>query len=587
VDTFLADRSPDAAEKLVERLLASPHYGERMAQQWLDLARCADTNGYRLDNHRDMWLYRDWVIAAFNANKPFDAFTIEQLAGDLLPGATVAQRVATGFHRNTMVNFGNGSDPREYLAKAVIDRVSTTASVWLGSTLACAQCHDHKYDPFTQRDFYRFYAFFNNVPEKGLDGDKGSPVPILRVPSPEQEAQLAALRRDLAQLDARSQPREFARLKQTEADLLQSIPTAMVMEEMARPRMTRVLLRGDYLSEGEVVTPGVPASLPPLRPGAPANRLGLARWLIDPANPLTSRVAVNRAWQLFFGTGLVRTADDFGSQGEPPSHPELLDWLAAEFIASGWDVKALHRLIVTSATYRQSSRVSAEQRARDPHNRLLARGPRFRLDAEAVRDNALAISGLLHRTIGGPSVRPYQPAGLWEQVAVGGNYSSQTYAQSKGRDLYRRGLYTYWKRSLPHPSLVAFDAPSREACTVVRSRTNTPLQALVLLNDPTYLEAARALAQRTLCEGGAAPGDRLTYAFRLCTARRPTAQELAILTRILDQQLLTYRQDRASAEALSRVGESERAGGLDARELGAWTAVANVLLNLDETISKE
>jgi hypothetical protein len=589
VDAFLNDPSPTAYEKVVDRLLASPHYGERLALHWLDLARFADTNGYRLDNHRDVWKWRDWVIAAFNRNRPFDQFTVEQLAGDLLPHATLDQKVATGFHRNTMVNFGNGSDPQEYLSKAVSDRVATTATVWLGSTLACAQCHDHKYDPFTQKDYYRLYAFFNNVPEKGLDGEKANPVPSLQVPDADQKRRLATVRRELARRRVRGIPNntEYERLRKAEADLLDRIPSAMVMQEMPKPRPTRVLLRGDYLSEGEMVMPDVPASLPPMPRGAPANRLGLARWLTDPAHPLTSRVTVNRFWQLYFGAGLVRTVDDFGSQGEAPSHPELLDWLATEFIASGWDIKHVQKIIVLSATYRQSSRLTADLKERDPHNRLLARGPRFRLDAETVRDNALAVSGLLTRCLGGPSVRPYQPVGLWEQVALGGNYSSQTYVPSHGADLYRRGLYTYVKRSMPHPSLAAFDAPIRETCTVSRARTNTPLQALVLLNDPTYLEASRALAQRVLRQGSPENGARVRYAFRLCTGRFPEAGELRTLMRVLGQQLRIYRHDRQAAKELTSLGESQRPADLDVAELAAWTALGNLLLNLDETMTKE
>ncbi|HKB35724.1 MAG TPA: PSD1 and planctomycete cytochrome C domain-containing protein, partial [Gemmataceae bacterium] len=363
IDAFLADQRPDAYERVVDRLLASPHHGERMAQHWLDLARYADTNGYRLDNHRDVWRWRDWVIDAFNANMPFDQFTIEQLAGDLLPRPTLEQRIATGFHRNTMVNFGNGSDPKEYLARAVMDRVATTGTVWLGTTFGCVQCHDHKYDPFTQKDYYRLFAFFNNVPEKGLDGERSNPVPSIQAPTREQAHKLAILQQQraglAASLPALRSPllatpffRRLDELKTAESELLRAVPSAMVMEEMPRPRTTRVLLRGDYLNEGEVVTPGVPASLPPLKRGLPANRLDLARWLVDSENPLTARVTVNRLWQFHFGTGLVRTGDDFGSQGEPPSHPELLDWLATEFVRSGWDLKAMHRLIVTSATYR-------------------------------------------------------------------------------------------------------------------------------------------------------------------------------------------------------------------------------------------
>jgi hypothetical protein len=359
------------------------------------------------------------------------------------------------------------------------------------------------------------------------------------------------------------------------------------MEEMAQPRVTRVFLRGDYLDEGEVVTPGVPASLPPLPRGLPANRLGLAKWLTDPGHPLTARVAVNRLWQLHFGTGLVRTGDDFGSQGEPPSHPELLDWLATKFTGCGWDVKAVQRLIVTSATYRQSSHLTPALRERNPANRLLARWPRFRLDAEMIRDNALAAAGLLDRRVGGPSVCPEQPAGLWEQVAVGGGYSGQSYVPSRGRDRYRRGIYTYWKRSLPYPSLVAFDAPSREACTVSRPRTNTPLQALVLLNDPVYVEAARALALRTLQEGGPDLPGRLACAFRLCTGRQATDPEVQILTRVYRQQRENYHRDRQAAREFVWGGGAEPPSGVDVGELAAWTAVASLLLNLDETITRE
>jgi hypothetical protein len=599
LDAFLADPSPGAYERVVDRLLASPAYGERMAQRWLDLARYGDTNGYRLDNHRDVWKWREWVIEAYNRNLPFDQFTVEQLAGDLLPGATLSQKVATGFHRNTMVNFGNGSDPKEYLHKAVADRAVTTAAVWLGLTLGCAQCHDHRYDPFTQKDFYRLYAFFNNVPEKGLDGEKTNPVPSIRLPSPEQAGRLAAVRRDLARAEARlaavkgdadKQPalqQEQARLRKAEEGLLAEIPAALVMEEMSTPRATHVLVRGDYLSEGEAVTAGVPAVLPPLPPGAPTNRLGLARWLTDPTNPLASRVTVNRLWEAFFGIGLVKTAEDFGSQGEPPSHPELLDWLAVEFRTSGWDVKAIQRLMVLSATYRQSSNVNRDLQERDPHNRLLARASRFRLDAETVRDNALAVGGLLDRRLGGPSVYPWQPPGLWEQVAVGGAYTSQVYVPSRGRDLCRRGLYTYRKRTAPHPALAAFDGPSGEACTVRRERTTTPLQALVLLNDPSFVEAAGALARRVLREGGKDTATRLAFAFRLCTGRVPRADELRVLARVHEEQRTLYLQDRPAARALAGAGAAGGQVGADEAELATWTAVATLLLNLDETITRE
>jgi hypothetical protein len=609
VDAFVVDKSPNAYDKVVNRLLGSPHFGERWAQHWLDLARYADTNGYHIDNHRDMWKWREWVVGAFNANLPFDRFTVEQLAGDLLPNPTLGQKIASGFNRNTMVNFEGGADPDEYHTKYVIDRVTTTATVWLGTTIGCAECHDHKYDPFTQREFYRLYAFFNNVPERGLDGQKDNPVPSIRVPTRSYRERKAALRKQRLALDERLRravskampdcdvddlpagvlaalDKEEKQLQRAEAALESGLPSVMVMEEMPRPRDTFVLVRGNFQHKGEKVTPGVPGVLARLPRGMKADRLALAKWLVRPDHPLTARVTVNRYWEQLFGTGLVKTGEDFGSQGDWPSHPELLDWLATEFVANGWDVKAFLKTLVTSATYRQSSRVMRLHLAKDPENRLLARGARFRLPAEAVRDNALAVSGLLNRKLGGPSVRPYQPPGLWEQLAFGGAFSSQTYVQSSGPDLYRRGLYTYWKRSLPHPTLVTFDAPNREVCTDRRPRTNTPLQALVLLNDPIYVECARVLGQRVLRESGADTSARLTYAFKLCTARPPRPAELPILRALYEKQRLRYGRDRAAALRLVGVGESPRPADLDVAELAAWTAVGNVLLNLDETITK-
>jgi len=577
VDAFVNDQSANAYEKVVDRLLNSPHFGERMAQHWLDLARYADTNGYRLDNHRDMWRFRDWVIDAFNRNMPYDQFTVEQFAGDLLPGATPAQKIATGFHRNTMVNFGNGSDPKEYLAKAVMDRVSTTATVWLGTTMACAQCHDHKYDPFTQKDFYRLFAFFNNIAEKGLDGEKHNPVPVI----------LLAEERGIA---LREWPMTGLLATGHWPLTTRQLSSAMVMDELPKARVTNILKGGDYLNPGETVSVGVPTNLSPWSEHYTANRLGLARWLTQRGHPLTARVAVNRFWQMLFGIGLVKTGEDFGSQGEPPSHPELLDWLACEF-AADWDVKAILKRIVLSATYRQTSKTTKEMVDRDPLNRLLARGPRQRLDAEVIRDLALASSGLLDRRIGGPSVRPHQPLGLWEEVALGGNYSSQSYEQSRGADLYRRGIYVYWKRSLPYPALATFDAPNREACTAQRSRTNTPLQALVLLNDPTYIEAARFLAQRALLEAGPDLAARLKYAFRLCTGREPTSGELDILTRVYHEQWSNFRKEGAREFIAGASCNSDWPGKkLSARrltELAAWMALGNLIFNLDETISKE
>jgi hypothetical protein len=863
VDAFLADNTSESYEKLVDRLLNSPQFGERMAQHWLDLARYADTNGYHIDNHRDAWKWREWVINAFNKNKPFDEFTIEQLAGDLLENPTLEQRIATGFNRNGMHNFEGGADPDEYQSKYVVDRVATTANVFLGSTLACAECHDHKYDPFTTKDFYRFYAFFNTIPEQGLDGNTDNPRPFIRVPNEEQGAKLVELlakipeaeavvnkrteelnkaqlawEKDIAtktndypdvtgilalfpfddsiepSAEARSQkaatykgttnaptfqagwinkslrlernethieagntgdfernesfsisawikyeekngtivskmndsganqgwdfglndnrawvhiinrwdtnaikvlskekipagawqhllatydgsskaagvkiylngkpltieverdnltasinttapfrigrresggalkgniddlrlytralsPTEAAQLtarpifllaqlgreKQTDdqkkqlaayykdnfGDSLKSaesklkdlreakdklykeMPQALVMEEMENPRKTHILVRGDWRNKGEQVTPGIPAifGTAGLPPGTNANRLTLAKWLVNRDQPLTPRVTVNRYWQMLFGTGLVKSANDFGSQGEWPSHPELLDWLAADFMDHGWNIKWTLKQMVMSTTYRQSAVVKPDILERDAYNKLLARGPRFRLDAEMIRDNALAVSGLLNEKIGGRSVYPYQPAGLWEAIGFGDSFSSQSYKQSHGPDLYRRGLYTYWKRSLHYPSFATFDAPNREVCTSQRARTTTPLQSLVLMNDPVYVEAARALGQRVLQSCKDRPiEDQITYAFRVTLSRKPKSEELSLLKNLYTDQLSRYQQNKEAATALLKVGESEKPKDLDDAQLAAWTALANVLFNLDETITK-
>ncbi|HUQ93270.1 MAG TPA: DUF1553 domain-containing protein [Bryobacteraceae bacterium] len=851
VQAFVSDRTPNAYEKLVDRLLESPHYGERMAMQWLDLARYADTHGYHIDSHREMWPWRDWVIRAFNKNLPYDQFTLLQLAGDLLPGATPEQKLATGFNRNHMINYEGGAIADEYLVEYNVDRVETTSVVWMGMTMGCARCHDHKYDPISQRDFYRFFAFFNNVDEKGLDGREGNAKPFLPLPDPIQaarekemeqaiasrekmlpEADVAAavelwlknadpsygppgaaahyeldgsfsdsggkyrhakvisgnptfsngpagqavafdgetqidwaategeafsaafwvrlnnkleqallhkmmdgrgvmilsdeavsigdLKRGahlavrlqgpntlevrtkkyvvqnefthvvvnydgsgkaagvtlyldgepaaletlkdslggpvanaavwssgnkavykpvrsqlddvrlysriltaaearqlsidapvrgilntpaakrskdqndrlrdyylsyVAPEDLKKAYTEWKQLKLAKTRLEKEITTAMVMKDLDKPRDTYILARGDYRNRTEKVTPAVPAALPPLPPGVPANRLGLAKWLVDPSHPLTARVAVNRFWQLYFGNGLVETVEDFGSQGAGPTHPQLLDWLATEFIRSGWDIKAMQKLIVTSATYRQVSKATPELIERDPQNKLLARMSRFRLPAEMVRDNALAASGLLNGDIGGKSVYPYQPVGLWEELAYGDVFSAQTYTPSHGKDLYRRSMYTFWKRTVPPAQLGTFDAPDREKCVARRPRTNTPLQALVLMNDPTYIEAARALAQKVISENRDA-GARIKAAFRLASARTPSSQELKLLSSLAARQQTAYRKDPESARRLLRVGAS-KAAHADPVELAAWTTVTSVILNLDEVITKE
>jgi|694.fasta_scaffold09044_7 hypothetical protein len=649
-EAFLADTSPDAYEKLVDRLLASPHYGERMAIDWLDAARYADTNGYQVDRDRENWPWRDWVIKAFNDNMPFDQFTVEQLAGDLLPNPTRAQRVATGFHRNHMLNEEGGIIAEEFLAEYTADRVETTATVWLGQTFNCTRCHNHKFDPFTQQDFYALKAFFHNVNEAGI-GNYGAHIrvnarPFLRLSAPEQEEKLAELKAQVdaatkaleaakeakKQEDARKQeeakqqetlqaaaPQEkpaaqtadapaqaaspapapdpiaaaeeaLKKIRKNHADFEISIPTALVMEELPTPRKTFILNRGDYSNPGEEVTAATPAILPAMADELPRNRLGLARWLVAPENPLTARVTVNRFWQSFFGTGLVATTEDFGSQGGQPSHPELLDWLAVEFRETGWDMKRLVRLIATSATYRQTSALPPGLQERDPANRLLARGPRFRLQAEFVRDQALATAGLLVPTVGGPSVKPYHPPGLYEQVVTQKDNPKATYEQGSGADLHRRSLYTYWKRSVPHPAMLAFDAPFRETCTVKRSRTNTPMQALALMNDPTFVEAAKFLAARMIREGGSDPAGRIAHGFWLVLARPPAQEELDLLVKTVARFRTEFAATPADATALLEIGDAPADPSLqasaEAGDLAAYTLLANVLLCRDEAVMR-
>ncbi|HEX4415582.1 MAG TPA: DUF1553 domain-containing protein [Lacipirellulaceae bacterium] len=864
IDAFLADDAPDAYERIVDRLLNSPHYGERMATDWLDGARFADSNGYQNDFSRNMSPWRDWVINAFNEHMRYNDFVVDQIAGDLLPNHTLAQQIATGFNRNHRTVTEAGSIEDEWFVENVVDRVETTGTVFLGLTVGCARCHDHKFDPISQKEFYQLFAFFGNVNEKGVYTEtRGNVPPVVKAETPENEkklaefdAKIAGLNKELAEhnadiekhrqpwLDAflksrpQNEPGEAVRIDlqkvtdtiahvavtngvvavdaksvapkweadlfgdspvfegkqhldyagidfpaadkpfswavwvkpkgagtilsrmdsarrsrgcdltlfadhkvgmhiivdwpsnamkvltarplpadewshvvatydgsgkaagialyvngekqnvEVEADKLKgstatdqpfrigqrsadsplhaavaevtlfqhtlsptesqslfqaslrrelksikpdglaktmldqldklllavsddpfavkgreiqhalqtvqeerakynaAIPMAMVMEERKERRPTYVLHRGqyDHPEKDHEVQPDVPAVLPPLPVDAPRNRLGLAQWLVSPENPLTARVIVNRLWQQHFGVGLVKTSDNFGAQSEPPSHPELLDWLATELVQSGWDLQHIQRLIVLSNTYQQRAEATPEEYHRDPENRLLARGPRYRLPAEALRDDALAVSGLLVDKIGGPSVMPYQPAGLWEELAGGAH---DDYTQGHGADLYRRSLYTYRKRTVPHPSMATFDAPSWEICQVKRARTNTPLQALALLNDVTYTEAARKLAERMLTEGGNSADSQLSFAFRLATSRTPTSSELTTLRASLQNYLDRYRQSPASAEQFISQGESPRNKSLDTCDLAAHTAVASILLNMDEAISKD
>ena len=575
-------------EVLVDRLLASPLYGERMAMEWLDGARFADTNGYQNDFARIMWPWRDWVIAAYNINLPFDRFLIEQLAGDLLPNATLAQKIATGFNRNNRSVTEAGSIEEEWRIENAVDRVETTATVFLGLTMGCARCHDHKFDPISQSEFYKFLGFFNSVTEKGVYTEtRGNVPPLISMPTKREKLRLSELETALAAARKRDDKKEVEKIGEEKDTLEKAIVSVMVMEDAAAPRPTFILKRGRYDMPDTTrrVNPGVPASLPGLPKDAKPNRLGLAMWLTSPENPLTARVVVNRIWQHHFGTGLVKTAENFGIQGEPPTHPELLDWLASELIRSGWNIKAMHRLIVTSATFRQQSSSSPALLARDPENRLLARGPRFRLPAEIVRDNALAIAGLLVKKIGGPSVKPYQPAGLWEELA--GGAGEKPYVQDKGPGLYRRSLYVYRKRTVPHPLMATFDAPSREVCQVKRPRTNTPLQALELLNDLTYVEAARRLAQLAIDNGGTSDTDRIKYAFRRALAREPSGPELKLLLQGLNRYQAAYRSDKIAAKQLIQNGDSPVDSKTDPALLAAYTASAAVILNLDETITLE
>ncbi len=838
VDAFLADRSDKAYEKVVARLLDSKQYGERMAMYWLDLVRYADTGGYHSDNHRDVALYRDYVIAAFNANKSFDRFTIEQLAGDLLQGVSARQKIASGYNRMLMTTEEGGAQAKEYLAKYAADRVRNASSVWLGLTMGCAECHNHKFDPVSTKEFYRFAAFWADISEVAVGRQTQT-----KIPAPEQALRLRAIDDDLAQLRktldtptpalaagqklweervkldlTRAKPawspvkpeavkssggatlvvrsdlsvlstgtnpakdtytvtlktdqknitalrltalrhpsmsagglsrangnfvltgirvelvgsdgkRVPVKLARAEADFSQpgfpvasllnrkgagwaieghirknadraamfvfarplaggpgttlavqiqhnspysqhnigrfrldltsakrpglgdkaglpdSVAPALLVEPAKRSdaqkntlevyyrgiageleparrkiaellrekdaidktmpqtlismsvsrRVMRVLPRGNWLDDsGEIVAPGVPMSLnsaagvtehrAPTQPGSPRKtRLDLARWLTAPEHPLTARVFVNRLWKLFYGQGIVTTLDDFGSQGAWPTHPDLLDWLAREFIESGWDVKHIVTLMVTSSAYRQVSTANDTLLHRDPYNHLLARQARFRLDAEFVRDNALAVSGLLSRRIGGQSVKPYQPAGYWAYL----NFPTREWYEDKGENQHRRGMYTYWQRTFPHPSLLAFDAPSREECTVERPRSNTPQQALVLLNDPTYVEAARALAEKTLREGGTTDAERLDFAYRRVLGRMAESQEASVLLPLLARHLKQYRSDKESADAILTVGLAPAGKDVDRPGLAAWTSVARVLLNLHETITRE
>ncbi len=617
INQFEQDDSPNAYQRLVDRLLSTPQYGEHMARYWLDLVRFADTNGMHHDHYRELSQYRDWVIRAFNANLSFDQFATYQLAGDLMENATIDQQIASGYNRLHMVMDRGTNPPLESYTRNVVDQVSAFGTVFMGMTLECSVCHDHKYDPVKQKDFYQLFAFFNNI-----DGDPETPgreqqPPILQLPTPEQvsslaefESQLSTLKSEVDnlnqaladvtgknELDKTTKPpgelkeqlkkkeAELLRLTAARDELQRSQPIALVMKERSDVRPAYILKRGAYDQPGEEVSRNTPSFLPPLKSsGARKTRLDLARWVTDKQNPLTARVTVNRFWQQLFGVGLVKTSADFGAQGEYPSHPELLDELATTFVNSNWDVKSLVRSMVLSQTYQQSSRVSPEEYRADGENRLLARGSRIRLDSEVIRDQVLAISGLLNNAMYGKSVKPPQPADLWKTVSM---VSSSTYSfkEDIGEKIYRRSFYTFWKRAMPPPQMTIFDAPTRESCTSRRERTNTPVQALLMMNESQYFEAARQFAQQLLSSPDQHDTERLRIAFESVTSHQPDADEQADLRSGLESFRHVYGQDVEAARAMT--SDLTLASDAQRIELAAFTMMVNSLFNLDAAKTRE
>ncbi len=561
MDRFLADSNPDAYEKMVDTLLAMPQYGEKMAVHWMDVARYADSHGYQDDNYRSQWPWRDWVIHAFNVNMPYDRFVTWQLAGDLMPNATREQLLATGFNRNHKITEEGGVIDEEYRVEYVSDRTNTFGKAFLGVTIECAHCHDHKYDPFSQKEYYQLYAFFNSVKEVGLQSTVGGPETYAKKPYTEISNEEV---KDVL---------SFINKPDTNRLIVS------VMGDLDTARKSYILTRGVYDAHGAEVVPGTPRSI--LSFNYAPNRLGLAQWLFSERNPLTARVFVNRMWQEVFGKGIVKTSGDFGMQGELPSHPALLDWLAVDFMQHGWDIKRLMKQLVTSATYRQSAVVSKEKMQADPDNVWLSRAPRFRLPAEFVRDLVLSSSGLLVKKIGGPSVKPYQPKGLWE-LATSGRGILARYQQDHGESLYRRGLYTFIKRTVPPPSQMIFDGSNRDQCEVKRLTTNTPLQALVMLNDPQVLEASRVLAAKLLQDNAEPVGQ----AFRMIVCRRPNAKELALLQEYYKTQQAHFREQPAEAGKILAAGEYPLPENADKPAIAALMQVVTTIYNLEETLSK-
>lgn len=558
--SFMADKSPDAFEKAVDQLMDSPAYGEHMATGWLDLARYSDTHGYQDDLERIMWPWRDWVIKAFNENMPYNKFVTWQLAGDLLPNPSKEQILATAFNRNHKITQEGGVIAEEYRIEYVTDRTNTFGKAFMGLTLECAKCHDHKYDPISQKEFFSVFSFFNSVPEKGRIEYGEIPEPKIKITETDLNGIL-----------------KFVNASNFKGDDL----SLMVMQDSARNRPTYVLNRGQYDAHGEQVYPTAPAAISPFGDELSKDRMGLAKWLFSKDNPLTARVTINRIWQSFFGTGLVDTPGDFGNQGSLPSHPELLDYLAYDFVESGWDIQALQKKIVLSAAYQQSSKVTEDLLERDPTNKWLTRGPRHRMSFEMIRDNVLAVSGLLNAEVGGPSVKPYQPAGLWAETTSGVGLTN--YQTDTGDALYRRSLYTFWKRTVPPPAMITFDASSRDLCEVDRQKTNTPLQALVMMNDPQILEASRVLAYKVLTTHEA-NDQRLNFAFEKILGRSPSPEEKSVLKSFLDSEQKRFKAAPEQAKTYLSIGQYPQE--IESPEAAAYMSLINTIFNLDEAISK-
>ena len=573
LEKFLADDSPQAYEKLVDSFLASPRYGEHMARYWLDVVRYGDTHGLHADNYREMYMYRDWVIKAFNSNKPFDDFTVEQVAGDMLENPSEDQLIASGFNRLHISNSAGSALEEELYVNNVNDRVNAVGTVFLGLTLGCASCHDHKFDPISQKEYYQLFAFFNNLDGPSHNSGVKSPVPFLLRPSAAQKKELDLLKQKIS---TEKDKKKLSALRKRLKALNNKIPSTLIMKERKTERPAYILNRGQYDQPGEKVSRKTPAALPPMDPRLPVNRLGFAKWLVSPEHPLTSRVVVNRFWQQVFGVGLVKTSEDFGSQGQFPSHPKLLDYLAGHFMKNKWDVKDLMKLIVTSETYKQSSKADKSLYIKDPENRLLARGPRFRMDAEMLRDQALAISGSLVNEMYGKSVKPPQPPGLWKSVALKASNTGNFKADS-GKDIYRRSIYTFWKRALPPPAMTIFNAPTRENCIARRERTNTPIQALVLMNEEQFFEAAVKLAKIAITKGGSTDLQRLNFLYETMTGHLADKNEIQLMKLALANFRGMYKNDKSTVLAGIKMNS----------ETAVWTMMSNSLMGLDKFKSKE